>query len=136
MILVDANILMYAAGASHRNKASSVAFLTRVSEGTVAACLSTEILQEILHRYRAINRWNDGKEVFLLSRQIVPEILSIDRHIVNYAYDLLERYPAIMARDAIHAATCMVNRLDGICSFDDDFDGIRGLKRYKPDDLS
>lgn len=50
MILVDTNILMYAAGASHPCKAPSLRLLERVARGDVEAAIHAETLQEILHR--------------------------------------------------------------------------------------
>jgi predicted nucleic acid-binding protein len=72
LILLDANILMYAGGSSHPNKAPSLAFLERVALGELDACMDAEVLQEILHRYRAIGRWEDGRRVFDYARQVVP----------------------------------------------------------------
>lgn len=37
-----------------------------------------------------------------------------------------------MARDALHAAVVMEERLEGIISFDEDFDRIRGVLRRPP----
>jgi predicted nucleic acid-binding protein len=53
MILVDANVFMYAAGAEHPHKAPSRIFLEKVAGGEIEAALDAEVLQEILHRYRA-----------------------------------------------------------------------------------
>jgi predicted nucleic acid-binding protein len=53
VILIDANIFMYAAGAEHPHKEPSRMFLEQVARGEVDAALDAEVLQEILHRYRA-----------------------------------------------------------------------------------
>jgi len=135
-VLIDSNILMYAAGADHVNKRPCVALLDRVVRGGVGACLSTEILQEICHRYRAIGRWYDGRNLFRLACDIITDVLPIDLPLMVKSYELLERYPSLMARDGLHAATCLVHTLDGICSFDRDFDVIDGLRRFLPDDLA
>jgi len=63
VILLDANIIMYAAGALDQHKAPSVALLERIARGEVEAALDADVLQEILHRYRALRRWNDGRRV-------------------------------------------------------------------------
>jgi hypothetical protein len=60
VILIDANVIMYAAGANHPHKRPSVALLERVAAGEVEATVDAEVLQEILHRYRAIGRWEDA----------------------------------------------------------------------------
>lgn len=73
MILVDANVMMYAAGTEHPNKQPSVTFLERVARGEIEAAVNAETLQEILHRYRAIRRWTDGKAVYDMTRQILRQ---------------------------------------------------------------
>lgn len=132
MILVDANIIMYAAGAEHPHKSPSVRFLERVATGKAEAAIDVETLQEILHRYRAIRRWPEGRAVFDLARGIVPVIISIDSRIMDRARRLLDQYDAVMARDALHAAVVLEHGLRGIVSYDRDFDRIRGVRRIEP----
>ena len=64
MILVDANVLMYAAGAEHAHKTASLQLLERVACGDLEGVLDSEVLQEVLHRYRAIGRWVEGRAVY------------------------------------------------------------------------
>ena len=132
MIFIDSNIFMYAAGAAHPNKIASTIYLHGVAKGETDACTSVEILQEILHRYRHIARWNDGKEVYSLIKKIVPIIVSIDSEIIDRGFDLLEKYSSIYSRDAVHAATCFSMGIQKICSYDTDFDCIDGLLRIEP----
>lgn len=130
--MVDANILMYAAGAQHAHKMPSTRFLERVARGEIEAMVDAETLQEILHRYRAIKRWGDGKRVYDLTRQIFPTVLPISSEILDRSRELLDRYPSLMARDALHAAVVLCENLDSICSYDRDFDKIDGLTRIQP----
>ena len=132
MILLDANILMYAAGAEHPHKAPSVRFLERVAQGEVEAVLDTESLQEILHRYRALGRWVEGRRVYDLARRLFPEILPITAPIVDQGRRLMDRHERLSARDAVHAAVVFAHRREAICSYDRDFDGVRGLRRIEP----
>ncbi len=44
MVLIDANILMYAAGAAHPNKQPSIRLLERVANGEVDATINAETL--------------------------------------------------------------------------------------------
>lgn len=133
MILVDTNVIMYAAGAPHPNKAPSVALLEQVASGEVEATIDAEVLQEILHRYRAIGRWAEGKQVYDLTRQLFPVVLPVTADILDRARRLLDTDADIMARDALHAAVVMQEQLDGICSYDRDFDRIQGVVRREPD---
>ena len=136
MILVDSNILMYAAGAEHANKLPSVRFLERIAEGEIEAALDAEVLQEVLHRYRALNRWEDGKQVYDLSRRLLPIVFPITVEVVDRARELLETCYGIAARDALHAAVVEIRGLDGICSYDRDFDLVEGIDRIEPERTS
>lgn len=131
-MLVDANVFMYAAGASHPHKAPSTRLLERIAGGEVDAVVDAEVLQEILHRYRAIGRWVDGRRVFDLARRIVPEVVPITFEVLDAARALLDRHAELMARDALHASVVRLHGLGGIYSFDRDFDAIKGLVRVEP----
>ena len=132
MILVDTNVVMYAAGADHPHKAPSVAFLERVAAGEIDAVLDAEVLQEILHRYRALGRWSDALRVFDLARSIFPVVLPVTDSVLVRACALLDEHPGLMTRDGVHAAVVLEHGLDGICSFDSDVDVIDGLERISP----
>jgi len=132
VILVDANIFMYAAGASHPNKTPSLRFLHEAARMEHHCCINTEVLQEILHRFRAIDRWEDGREVYSLAKKIVPAVEQITPEMMDETVRLMNAYPALMARDCLHAAHCILGGLDGICSFDTDFDAIAEIRRIEP----
>jgi uncharacterized protein len=132
VILVDTNVLMYAAGAPHPNKERSVDFLQRVANGETEAVINAEVLQEILHRYRALNRWEDGARLFDMTRAIFPIVIPVTVDVMDRARTLLDQHPGLMARDGLHAAVVFESDLTAICSFDRDFDAIGGLERMEP----
>ena len=104
MILIDANIFMYAAGAEHPHKAPSIDLLRRVALGEIDAAVESEVLQEILHRDRSIRCWDEGREVYALARRIVPLVVAITEELVDRARDLLDGDARLGARDAVQAA--------------------------------
>jgi predicted nucleic acid-binding protein len=130
--LIDSNIFMYAAGREHPFKQRSAVFLELVANGTLAAAIDAEVLQEILHRFRALRRWREGKVVYDAARVVVPIVLPVTGEVIDRARELLDRYSSLMARDAVHAAVVEIHKLDSICSFDQDFDRIIGLRRIEP----
>jgi predicted nucleic acid-binding protein len=132
LILVDANVFMYAAGVEHPHKVPSATFLLRVARGELDAAVDTEVLQEILHRYRAMGRWEDGRRVYDSARRIVPLAIPITIEVVDAARDLLDSYGALTVRDALHAAVALDGGAEAICSYDRDFDGVAGLRRIEP----
>ncbi len=129
MILVDSNVLMYASGAEHPNKKPAVAFLKRVAAGEVEAAVDAEVLQEIIYRYRALHRWPEGRRIYELARGLFPEVLAITGPVMDGAKQLADSDSRISARDAVHAAVVAEYGLEGICTFDRDFDRIRGCRR-------
>jgi predicted nucleic acid-binding protein len=132
VILLDANIFMYASGSPHPNKAPSLALLERVARGELEAWVDAEVLQEILHRYRAIERWEDGRRVFDHARQVVPQVIPITAAVLDKARELMDVHLTLTARDALHAAVYDLLASEVWCSYDRDFDTITGLIRHEP----
>lgn len=132
LMLIDTSIIMYAAGADHPHKLPSVALLQRVAAGEVEAVIDAEALQEILHRYRAIGRWKNGRRVYDLARQIFPEVIPVTTSILDAARQILDTDSHIMARDALHAAVAITETMGAVCSYDRDFDRIDGILRSEP----
>lgn len=132
MILIDSNVLMYAAGADHADKVRSLALLQKVADGSLAAVVDAEVLQEIIHRYRAMNRWDDGRRVYELARSLFSEVLPVTVEVMDQAKELVSSNADLSASDAVHAAVVLVNSLEGICSFDTDFARIPNVARITP----
>jgi predicted nucleic acid-binding protein len=132
MILVDSNILMYAAGTDHPNKEPSLAWLERVARDEIEATVDAEVLQEILHRYRALGRWDEGRAVYDLTRRLFPIVIPITAEVVEIARGLLDEHSGLIARDALHVAVVEANGFESICSYDQDFDRLPGLRRVEP----
>ena len=135
MILIDTNIFMYAAGAKHRNRGPSVKLVKHITANESDVAIDAEVLQEILHRYRAIGRWQDGVRVYDLVRKIVPVVISIRAEHLDLARDLLDDNTRLTARDALHAAVCYESGARGICSCDRHFDSLEGMARFEPAEL-
>jgi predicted nucleic acid-binding protein len=133
VILVDTSVIMYAAGAAHPWKRPSVTLLERVAAGDLEAVIDVEVLRELVHRYRTIGRWPEGRRVYDLTRQLFPAVLPVTAAVLDRARRVLDADDRIMARDAVHAAVVMTEGLEAVCSYDRDFDRIKGLVRREPD---
>lgn len=132
MILLDANILMYAAGSAHPHKQPCLDLLGRIARSELHAACDAEVLQEILHRYRALDRWTEGRRLYDHARALLPVILPIDESILDEAARLLDAHPRLMARDALHAAVFLRSGASAFCSYDRDFDVISAVRRREP----
>jgi predicted nucleic acid-binding protein len=123
---------MYAAGREHPNKEPAIKILELISEGKITGITSTEVLQEILYRYQAINLLDKGLEVFDNFSSIVDDILSINLHIINKARKILEdKYGNINPRDAIHVATMDYYEISYIASFDSHFKDFKHIRYFQ-----
>lgn len=130
-VFIDSNIPMYAAGKEHENKKPAIEILELVSNGEIIGITSTEVLQEILYRYQAINLLKKGLEVFDNFSSIVEDILSINVHIINKTRKILqEGYDNIFPRDAIHVATMDYYNINYIASFDKHFKQFKNIKYF------
>lgn len=132
MILIDSNVLMYAAGAPHPHKGPSLALLERIAGGEVEAAVDAEALQEILHRYRAIDEWARGRHVYDLARRVFPSVIPVDAHVLDRARELMDAHADLQARDAVHAAVVLHHDMEALCSYDRDFDRVPGIVRRNP----
>ena len=85
MILIDSKILMYASGREHPYRSSSLRFLEQVAEGEIEAAIDAEVLQEILHRYRSLDRWDEGRLVYDDARVLFFDALPITSNVTAHA---------------------------------------------------
>lgn len=129
MILVDSNIPMYLVGTSHRHKLDAQRLLESALSAGERLVTDAEVLQEICHRYVAINRREAIQPAFDAILGVVDDVLPIGRAEVEQARDTLLRYQGLSARDALHVAVMTHHDVDQLMSFDRGFDVYPGIKR-------
>lgn len=129
MILIDSNVPMYLVGAPHPHKGDSQRILERLISARERLVTDAEVLQEILHRYAAIDRRDAIQPAFDALLNVVDDVLPIDRAIAERAKAVTLARSAISARDAIHVAVMEHHHIARILSFDAGFDQIPGIER-------
>ena len=129
MIFVDSNIPMYLVGAPHPHKADAQRLLEGLISDRRRLVTDAEVLQEILHRYTAIDRRDSIQAAFDALLAIVDDVLPIDRAAVERAKEIVLGHPKLSARDAVHLAVIDRHAINQILSFDTGFDGYPGVKR-------
>jgi predicted nucleic acid-binding protein len=128
VIFVDSNIPMYLVGAPHPNKEAARALLERaITDGEVLVT-DAEVLQEILHRYVAIDRRDAIGPATEALLGVVDEVFPVERIDVERARRLVLATP-LAARDAVHVAIMRRRGAERILSFDRAFDGVTGIVR-------
>ncbi len=129
MILIDSNIPMYLVGASHPYKADAQRFLEKFVSEQQRLVTDAEVLQEILHRYAAIQRRDAIQPAFNALLGVVDEVLPVDRIAVERAKEIVLGYTGLSARDAVHLAVMEHHGINRILSFDSGFDQFPGITR-------
>jgi predicted nucleic acid-binding protein len=129
VILVDSNVPMYLVGAPHVHKVDAQRLLEKFVSERQRLVADAEVLQEILHRYVAIQRRDAIQPAFNALLGIVDEVLPVDRTAVERAKGIVLAYAGLSARDAVHLAVMEQNGIDRILSFDSGFDQFPGITR-------
>lgn len=129
MIFVDSNIPMYLVGAPHPRKVDAQRLLERALADGERLVTDAEILQEILHRYVAIDRRDAIQPAFDAILGVVDDVFSIDRATVERARTIVLGRRQLSARDAIHVSVMEREAIVRILSFDSGFDGYPGITR-------
>ena len=128
MIFVDSNIPMYLVGSAHPNKEASRRLLEQAIVEDERLVTDAEVLQEILHRYVAIQRRDAIEPAFEVLLGIVDEVLPIELADVQRARRLLAT-AGLSARDAIHVAVMQRHDIGRILTFDRAFEQVPGIER-------
>ncbi len=129
MILIDSNIPMYLVGAPHAHKTDAQRLMEKLVTERQRLVTDAEVLQEILHRYVAINRRDAIQPAFDALLAIVDQVLPVDHAIVEGAKQIVLAYRQLSARDGIHLAVMQQHGIERIASFDVGFDDFPGIAR-------
>jgi uncharacterized protein len=129
MIFIDSNIPMYLVGAAHAHKVDAQRLLERSIAAGERLVTSAEVLQEILHRYVAVDRRDAIQPALDAVLGVVDEVFPIERVDVEQAKRVLDGTPGLSARDALHVAVMRRREVSRIMSFDSGFDAVPGIER-------
>ena len=131
MIFIDSSIPMYLVGSPHPHKADARRLIEQCITERERLITDAEVLQEILHRYVAIQRRDAIQPTFNALLGIVDEVIAIERSAVERAKEIVLGHSRLSPRDAIHLAVMEQRGVMRIMSFDSGFDGYPGVERLK-----
>lgn len=129
MIFVDSNVPMYLVGGPHPHKADAQRLLESAIAASERLVTDVEVLQEVLHRYVAIQRRDAIQPAFDAVLDLVDEVFPVTLDDVLRAKDIVLGKPRLSARDALHAAVMERHDVRRIMTFDTAFDDVPGLTR-------
>lgn len=120
---------MYLVGAPHPHKTDAQYLLERAIADKERLVTSAEVLQEILHRYVAIERWDAIQPAFDALLGVVDQVYPIEQADVERARTVLDGGIATSARDALHVAVMEHYGVTRILTFYRGFDPLPGVDR-------
>jgi predicted nucleic acid-binding protein len=129
VILIDSNIPMYLVGAPHPHKSDAQRLLEGLVSQRHRLVTDAEVLQEILHRYVAIDRRDAIQPAFDALLGVIDQVLAVDLATVERAKQIVLGRRQLSARDAVHLAVMEQHGIEKILSFDSGFDGFPGVTR-------
>jgi hypothetical protein len=129
VILVDSNIPMYLVGAPHPHKVDAQRLLEKLITDRQPLVTDAEVLQEILHRYVAIDRRDAIQPAFDTLLGVVDQVLTVDVAVVQRAKQIVLGYRQLSARAAVHLSVMEQNGIERILSFDSGFDAFPHIAR-------
>jgi len=120
---------MYLVGAPHPHKADAQRLLEKLITDRQRLVTDAEVLQEILHRYVAIDRRDAIQPAFDALLGVVDQVLAVDGTVVQRAKQIVLGYRQLSARDAVHLSVMEQYGIERILSFDSGFDAFPGITR-------
>ncbi len=128
MLFVDSNVPMYLVGGEHPNRDAARHAVEVAIAGRERLVTDAEVLQEILHRYVAIERREAIGAASSTLLAIVDEVYPIELDDVERARHIVTT-SRLSARDAVHLAVMQRRGIGRILTFDRGFDGLAGVAR-------
>jgi len=120
---------MYLVGSAHPLKSDAQRLLEELVNDRQRLITDVEVLQEILHRYVAIDRRDAIQPAFDALLGVVDQVLEVNRISAERAKEIVLGHRRLSARDAIHLAVMEQHGIKRILSFDSGFDGFPGVER-------
>jgi uncharacterized protein len=112
LIFVDSNIPMYLIGTAHPHKTESQILLERLIAASERLVTDAEVLQEILHRYTAIEKRDAIEPALRVLLDITDDIFAVEKRDVLRAAEITQHPTLLSARDAVHTPSWNTTPLD------------------------
>jgi len=129
VIFIDSNIPMYLVGAAHPNKDAARRLLEDCITRGERLVADAEVLQEILHRYVAIDRRDAIQPAFDALLNVVDHVYPVEASDIDRAKTLVLGMTRLSARDAVHVAVMQRYDVERILTFDMGFDSVPWIER-------
>lgn len=117
-MFVDANVFIYAVGRPHSHRDIAIESLIDARNDRIELFTSAEVLQELLHAYHPVGRYQTLADAMALVSRTVAEVWPLEMEDVSLASKLREQHPSLSARDLCHLASCRRRGVREVMTFD------------------
>jgi predicted nucleic acid-binding protein len=131
VIVLDTNILMYAAGRDHPLRDGCRRLIEAIGGGIVRATTTVSVIEEFMHARGRTDRAAASKIATDFATLLTP-LLVVDADDLHAGIRLFEREGRLDAFDAVLAATAIRHDADALVSADRAFSAVRGLRYIDP----
>ena len=118
MIFVDSNVFIFAVGRPHPLKTEGQNFFIEAARKGNRLVTSAEVLQELLHVYLPVGRFDTLDAALELATSGTDRIIPITTDAVLHARNLAIIHPSLSARDLLHLSVCQIHKIEELKTFD------------------
>jgi len=118
VIFVDSNVFIYAVGRAHPLRTEAQQFFLKSRNKAETLVTSAEVLQELLHVYLPVGRFETLDAALALASEGVDTVFPVNADTVLHARRLADKFDGLTARDLLHLAVCQLNKIKEIKTFD------------------
>lgn len=117
MTFVDSNVFIYAVGRPHPLRDDAQQFYLSSRAERKRLVTSAEVLQELLHVYLPVGRFETLDAALEPATGCMDEIIPVDAASVLHARCLAAVHPQLTARDLLHLSVCQLKHISHIQTF-------------------
>ncbi|MDQ3105783.1 MAG: type II toxin-antitoxin system VapC family toxin [Actinomycetota bacterium] len=132
MIVLDTTVLVYATGSEHELRAPCRRLVRAVTDGTVRATTTVEVIQEYVHVRARRGSRSDAVEAGLRFGDLLAPLLLVGSGTLREGLSLFGFSRRLGSFDAILAAAALASGADALVSGDAAFAEVPGLTHVVP----
>mgnify|MGYP001584077912 CR=1 FL=1 len=130
-MFLDSNVFIHRFRDDARMREPCRRLLERVAHGEQQAVISPMVLDEVVHHLMDYKGVEYALSVWATIRKMPNlKVAPIDDAVLAHVPGFIQA--GLEPHDAFHAAVMKANGLSVICSYDKDFDKVKGIKRQAP----
>ncbi len=118
MIFVDTNVFAYAIGTPHPLRGEARVFFKEHGTASMNLCTSAEVIQELLHLYRPVDRLEEMRHALEMIADAGITVWPLEYEDAALAATLATQHPTLSARDLCHFASCQRRGITQIKTYD------------------